>query len=49
VGVGLGLAIAHGIIKEHSGRIEVETTPGAGSLFRVIIPQERSGKELNLP
>ncbi|MEW6416844.1 MAG: PAS domain S-box protein [Nitrospirota bacterium] len=37
-GTGLGLAITHRIIEEHSGNIEVESKPGAGSIFRVFIP-----------
>jgi two-component system NtrC family sensor kinase len=37
-GTGLGLAIAQGIIADHGGRIEVTTTPGAGAVFRVVLP-----------
>lgn len=37
-GGGLGLSFAYQIIKNHSGRIEVETREGAGSTFRVVLP-----------
>ncbi len=37
-GTGLGLAICSQIIKEHSGRIEVESEIGKGSAFLVSIP-----------
>ncbi len=39
-GTGLGLAISHGIITGHGGQIEVETTPGRGTTFRVILPAD---------
>ncbi len=37
-GTGLGLAIAQGIVADHAGRIDVESTPGAGAVFRVALP-----------
>jgi signal transduction histidine kinase len=38
-GMGLGLAVSHGIITAHGGRIEVETTPGKGSRFTLHLPR----------
>jgi signal transduction histidine kinase len=40
-GTGLGLTIAHRIIEEHGGRIEVESELGGGSCFRCYLPQAR--------
>ncbi len=37
-GMGLGLSICERIIKNHGGRIEVETEQGQGTLFRVRLP-----------
>jgi signal transduction histidine kinase len=38
-GVGLGLCVARDIITLHGGRIQVESAPGQGSTFTILLPQ----------
>ena len=51
-GTGMGLSIVHGIVTGYNGFIDVESTPGSGTTFRVFLPvaaqadiQERSESE----
>ncbi|CTP86355.1 ATP-binding protein [Xanthomonas graminis] len=37
-GTGLGLSISYGIVNKHHGRIDVTSTVGEGSCFRIVIP-----------
>ena len=48
-GAGLGLSIVRSICAAHGGRVEVESTLGAGSRFRVSLPlaPERNGQDEN--
>jgi two-component system, OmpR family, sensor kinase len=47
-GSGLGLAITQAIAEAHNGRVELDSRPGAGARFTVVIPT-RPSKEVGVP
>lgn len=48
-GMGLGLSTAQNIISAHHGKIEVESTPGQGSIFKIRLPISQPNQAIAQP
>ena len=46
-GTGLGLSMVFGAIQACRGHIDIETAPGAGTTFRIVIPAEEEDREVS--
>ena len=40
-GMGLGLAISYGIVRDYGGDIQIESEPGQGTEFRLVFPKAK--------
>jgi len=47
-GTGLGLALVHKMAEEHGGRVELESEPGEGAAFHIIISTRREEEETSV-
>jgi two-component system, OmpR family, sensor kinase len=47
-GAGLGLAIVAALVAAHGGRVDVDSAPGQGATFRVVLPREATEQKPDL-
>ena len=47
-GTGLGLYVCRGLVERLNGRFEIESTPGKGSTFRVVLPDKDQRSKIRL-
>ncbi len=47
-GTGLGLSLSYGIVQKHHGRIEVQSTIGKGTTFRVYLPLRQPSAKIGI-
>lgn len=45
-GTGLGMSIVFRIVEDHGGRIEIDSKPGEGTEFRILLPRSRGSTEI---
>jgi signal transduction histidine kinase len=48
-GTGLGLSVSYGIVHTHGGTLQVESIPGGGSTFRIVLPADRRTPPIAAP
>ena len=41
-GTGMGLSVVHGVTHQNGGHVQVESTPGRGTVFRLLLPVDTS-------
>ena len=48
-GTGLGMAIVHGIVEDHDGTVDIESTPGKGTTISIVLPRCRPVEVKSVP